>query len=66
MKLTAEALKPDVNFSSYAPIIWLAGYKGYPMMYSQVCGMGAARDKPFILDDVVKGDGVSTRLDLYQ
>jgi acetyl esterase/lipase len=66
-KVGKEALKPDYNSKLYAPLIWPteAGHKGLPKTYSQVCGMEGSRDEELIYDDMMKNEGIPTRLDLY-
>ena len=66
-KVTVEALKPDVDSNLYAPMIWptAVGHKDLPKTYSQVCGMDAPRDEALIFNDMLKSEGVPTRLTLY-
>ena len=66
-KITSEALKADENSHLYSPMIWptALGHTGFPKTYSQVCGMDLARDELLIFDDMLKSEGVTTRLDLY-
>ena len=66
VKLMAEFVKPDVNSKLYAPLLWPEGHKGLPKTCSQVCGMEASRDEVLIFDDMLKGEGVETRVDLYE
>ena len=69
-KLAKVSLKPDPDSNLFAPMIWPTGsgecgHKGYPRTYSQVCGMDAARDEMLIFDDMLKNEGVPTRLEFY-
>lgn len=66
-KLIKESLKPDPDSHLYSPMIWPteAGHKDLPKTYSQVCGMEPSRDETLIFDDMLKNEGVPTRLDLY-
>jgi len=43
-KLIRESLKPDLDSSLFAPMLWPTGHKGFPKTYAQMCGMDAARD----------------------
>jgi acetyl esterase/lipase len=62
-----ECLKPDLNSELYSPLIWPtdAGHKGFPKTYFQVCGMEPSRDEELIFEDMLKSEGIPTRLDLY-
>ncbi len=64
-----SALKADVNSRLFAPMIWSEenslGHKGFPKTYSQVAGIDTARDESLIFDDILKGEGILARLDLY-
>ena len=62
-----EGLKPDLNSELYSPLIWPNedGHKGFPKTYFQVCGMEPSRDEQLIFDDMLKSEGIATRVDLY-
>jgi acetyl esterase/lipase len=67
-----EGLKPDLDSELYSPLIWPtdAGHEGFghsrfPKTYFQVCGMEPSRDEVLIFDDMLKGEGIPTRLDMY-
>lgn len=64
-----ECLKPDLNSELYSPLIWPSeggyGHARFPKTYFQVCGMEPSRDEVLIFDDMLKGEGVPTRLDMY-
>lgn len=57
----------DETSELYAPLVWPGdtSHKGLPRVYSQVCGREAARDLALAFDDLLKVDGVPTRLDVY-
>ena len=62
-----QCLKPDLDSELYSPLIWPteAGHEGFPKTYFQVCGMEPSRDEVLIFDDMLKSEGIETRLDVY-
>jgi acetyl esterase/lipase len=68
-KFKKDALKADLNSRLFAPMIWSTeaglGHKGFPKTYSQVAGIDTARDESLIFDDILKVEGIPTKLDLY-
>ena len=68
-KMTQGCLKPDLNSRLFAPLIWTDddgfGHSGFPKTYSQICGLDPPRDESLIFDDMLKNQGVPTRVDLY-
>lgn len=64
-KLMTDSVKPDEDSELHAPLLWPTGHKDMPKTYSQVCGMDTGRDELLIYDDMLKHEGVKTRLDLY-
>ena len=65
--MMSDFLKPDRNSELYAPLIWPTetNHKGLPKTYSQVCGIDTGRDELLMYDDMLKSEGIKTRLDLY-
>lgn len=58
--------KPDTKDKIYSSMLWPGdGRKGLPRVYQQLCGRDTNRDEGLIWDDMLKKDGVDTRLDLY-
>ena len=66
-KVMVQSVKPDTNSKLFAPMIWPteASHAGMPKTYSQVCGIDTGRDELLIYDDMLKNEGVQTRVDLY-
>lgn len=64
-----DSIKADVNSPLWSPLIWSTGpgfgHKGFPKTYSQVAGMDPPRDESLVFDDMLKAEGIATRLDLY-
>lgn len=58
----------DKSSELYAPLVWPgeASHRNLPRVYSQVCGREASRDLALVLDDLLKEDGVPTRLNVYK
>ena len=50
----------------YAPLAWPAGHADLPRTYLQVCGVDPSRDENLIFEDMLKREGVPTRLELYE
>ncbi len=72
--LIDRSFKRDVNSHIASPLIWPTplgkdygefGHKGMPKTYSQVCGADAMRDELLVYDDMLKNEGIPTRVDLY-
>jgi acetyl esterase/lipase len=72
--LIERSVKRDRDSHLASPMIWSSppgqdmgefGHKGMPRTYSQVCGCDTGRDELFIYDDMLKGEGIPTRVDLY-
>lgn len=59
--------KPNMKDKVYSSMFWPGeeGRKGLPRIYQQLCGRDPNRDEGLIWDDMLKKDGVETRLDLY-
>ena len=64
-ELINSSLKPDTTSELYGPLLWSRGHGRLPRTYSQACGMDTGRDNLLIFDDMLKNEGVETRLDLY-
>lgn len=64
-----DVINADVNSRLWAPLMWSNapdfGHKGFPKTYSQIAGTDPSRDESLIFDDMLKIEGVPTRLDLY-
>ena len=55
----------DYNSHLFRAIIWPTGHRSLPKTYFQSCGMDINRDDSYIYQDVLKENGVETRLDVY-
>lgn len=66
-KLIQDCCKNDYDSELFAPLLWptLAGHKDLPKTYFQVCGAEVSRDEVLILHDIMKKEGIRTKLDLY-
>ncbi|MBA7492092.1 hypothetical protein ES702_02641 [subsurface metagenome] len=65
-KVMSESFAADEDSELYAPMFWPGeGHKGMPRTYAQVCGMDTGRDELMIYLDMLKGEGVPTRLTLW-
>ena len=64
-QLMEDLYQPDKNSELYAPLVWPTGHKDLPRTYVQVCGIDTSRDENLIFADMLKNEGVSTRVDLY-
>lgn len=66
-QLAIDCIKPDPSSRLFAPLIWKgrSGHENLPRTYSQVCGCDTARDELLIYNDLLRIDGVETRLDVY-
>lgn len=65
--LFGQSYKPDLT-SAWAKAYnteKVDAFKGQPRAYFQVCGMDLLRDESLIYLDILKNNGVDTRLDLY-
>ncbi|KAF7191596.1 AB hydrolase superfamily protein B1A11.02 [Pseudocercospora fuligena] len=65
-KLFQTSLKADENSHIFAPLTWPTGHANLPKTYAQICGMDGIRDESLVFDDMLKKQGVATRLDLYE
>jgi acetyl esterase/lipase len=65
--LMYRCAKPDMQSKLWAPLLWPSGdgHKGLPKVYQQLCGRDANRDEGLIFDDILKKEGVPSRVDLY-
>lgn len=72
--LIERSCKRDKNSHLSSPMCWPEqsgtdggqfGHKGMPRTYSQVCGADTGRDGLLIYDDMLKSEGIQTRLDVY-
>jgi acetyl esterase/lipase len=72
--LIDRANKRDPTSELASPMIWPSvegkdfgqyGHRDLPRTYSQVCGVDGGRDELLVFDDILKNEGVPTRLDLY-
>lgn len=63
----AACNQADPKSKLFAPLMWPdgEGHKGFPRLYSQVCGRDPGRDEVYIFEDILKGLGVETKTDLY-
>lgn len=57
---------PDRQSPLYAPLTWPAGHARLPRTYLQVCGVDTARDENLVFEDMLKKEGVPTRIELYE
>ena len=73
--LIDRSYKRDPSSHLASPMIWPSppgkdfgefGHRAMPKNYSQVCGSDAGRDGLLVFDDMLKNEGVPTRLDLYR
>lgn len=73
-RLIDRCNKRDEKSQLASPLVWHVssdqdrgefGHKGMPRTYSQVCGADTGRDGLLIYDDMLKNEGVATRLDIY-
>lgn len=73
-KLLRECVKADENSQWYNCLVWKDrpegrsgyGHHGLPRVYQQLCGRDVSRDEGLILDDMLKNEGIETRVDLYK
>ena len=65
VKLIDEASQRDWNSELASPLMWSTGHAGMPRTYSQICGIDTARDELLIYDDMLKCEGIDTKVDLY-
>lgn len=66
-KLIQDSCKNDYESELFAPLMWPtdAGHKDLPKSYFQICGAEVSRDEVLILQDVMKREGIPTKLHLY-
>ncbi|KAK3696597.1 hypothetical protein LTR37_017850 [Vermiconidia calcicola] len=67
VKLMNRSNKRDENSELASPLIWPTdmGHKKMPRTYFQVCGADTGRDEALVYDDMLKAEGIETRLDVY-
>ncbi|KAK3684532.1 hypothetical protein LTR37_020174 [Vermiconidia calcicola] len=67
VKLINRSNKRDEDSELASPLIWSTemGHKEMRRTYFQVCGADTGRDEALVYDDMLKNEGVETRLDLY-
>lgn len=58
--------RPDKTSELYAPLIWPTGHANLPPTYFQICGIDTCRDEDFIFADMLRSEGVPTRIDVYE
>ncbi|KAK5174756.1 uncharacterized protein LTR77_001839 [Saxophila tyrrhenica] len=70
--LIERSYKRDPNSKLSSPMIWPSGadmgefgHKGMPRTYSQVCGADTGRDELLVYNEMLKAEGIPTRLDVY-
>ena len=57
--------KADRTSELYAPLLWSTGHANLPRTYTQVCGIDTSRDESLIFEDMIKKEGVPTKVDMY-
>lgn len=55
----------DRSSPLYGPLTWPSGHAKLPRTYLQVCGIDTSRDENLIFEDMLKKEGVPTRLEFY-
>lgn len=74
-KLMRECVRADETSYMFNALVWKGGegegrggygHYAFPKVYQQLCGRDVSRDEGLILDDMLKREGVKTRLDLYK
>lgn len=60
-----EAYKPDPKSPEGYALLNPKGHKGLPKAYIQICGMDPLRDDGLIYEEVLRENGVKTRIDIY-
>ncbi|RYP06888.1 hypothetical protein DL764_002881 [Monosporascus ibericus] len=65
MDFVKTAYAPDIKSPAFSPFNARGAHKGLPPVYIQVCGQDPVRDDGLIYEKVLRGCGVSTKLDVY-
>lgn len=65
VKSILGAYKPDLASPDFSPLNDKNAHKELPPVYFQVCGQDPLRDDGLIYEKILKGNGVSTKIDVY-
>ncbi len=65
MRATVERYNPDVKSLYFSPLNSKSGQAGLPPTYIQACGLDCILDDSLIYNDILKENGVKTKMDLY-
>jgi acetyl esterase/lipase len=61
----ADQLQADPKSSLRSPLLWLGGHVNLPPTYMQIAGMDQSRDQGLLYDEILRKEGVKTRVDIF-
>lgn len=65
LDLFARAYNADPKSPLRSPFLWPTGHKGLPPTYFQVAGLDPGRDYALIYEEILRGEGVQSKIDLF-
>lgn len=64
-KLFSDAAAADTSDRRAAPFLWPSGHQNLPRCYHQVCGLDVNRDENILYEELLRKNGVQTRINVY-